>query len=182
MKKTCHSEFGTIATIFIKPVEDAFIDDAHLEKDWQALNFLSKPDLLKARKEYAAFEKLLSANNAAISYFQKDPELSMDALYCRDAAIATDFGMIICNMGKLARRKEPAAQMKSCRAVHLRRTARSRRYPTMAPAASMPAVDLIKGTMPDTTKAIRKCTRLPCCRAIPSSTSIPTSRMFSRPM
>lgn len=113
MKKTCHSEFGTIATIFIKPVEDAFIDDAHIEKDWQALNFLSKPDLLKARKEYAAFEKMLTANHAAISYFQKDPELSMDALYCRDAAIATDFGMIICNMGKQAREKEPAAQMKS---------------------------------------------------------------------
>jgi N-dimethylarginine dimethylaminohydrolase len=113
MKKTCHSEFGTIATMFIKPVEDAFIDDVHIEKDWRALNFLSKPDLLKARKEYLDFEKLLTANNAVISYFQKDPELSMDALYCRDAAIATDFGMIMCNMGKQAREKEPAAQMKS---------------------------------------------------------------------
>jgi len=113
MKNTSHSEYGTIATIFIKPVEDAFIDDAHIDQQWQHLNFLGKPNLEKARMEYAAFEKLLSAKGAAISYFQKDPTLSMDALYCRDAAIATDFGMIICNMGKQARGKEPAAQMKT---------------------------------------------------------------------
>ena len=34
----------------------------------------------------------------------------MDSIYCRDAAIATDRGMIICNMGKEGRRNEPAAE------------------------------------------------------------------------
>jgi N-dimethylarginine dimethylaminohydrolase len=37
----------------------------------------------------------------------------MDSIYCRDAAIATDYGMIICNMGKPARRNEPAAERKA---------------------------------------------------------------------
>ena len=34
----------------------------------------------------------------------------MDSIYCRDAAIATNKGMIICNMGKAARNNEPLAE------------------------------------------------------------------------
>ncbi|MBS1575767.1 MAG: hypothetical protein JST09_10735, partial [Bacteroidetes bacterium] len=34
-------------------------------------------------------------------------------VYCRDAAIATDKGMIICNMGKEARKNEPFAEQKA---------------------------------------------------------------------
>jgi N-dimethylarginine dimethylaminohydrolase len=36
----------------------------------------------------------------------------MDSMYCRDASIATNKGMIICNMGKQARKSEPIAQKK----------------------------------------------------------------------
>ena len=113
MKKTCHSEFGTIQSIFIKPVANAFIDESHLDKEWKTLNFLSKPNLDIARKEYAAFEHLLAISGASPSYFPTDPNLTLDSMYCRDASIATDFGMIICNMGKPARKQEPAAQLKS---------------------------------------------------------------------
>jgi len=52
---------------------------------------------------------LESAPVAIISFPPKDT-LSIDALYCRDASIATDYGMIICNMGKDARKTEPDAQ------------------------------------------------------------------------
>jgi N-dimethylarginine dimethylaminohydrolase len=34
----------------------------------------------------------------------------MDSIYCRDAAIATNRGMIICNMGKEGRKNEPTAE------------------------------------------------------------------------
>ena len=37
----------------------------------------------------------------------------MDSIYCRDAAIATDKGMILCNMGKAARVLEPRAEKKA---------------------------------------------------------------------
>jgi N-dimethylarginine dimethylaminohydrolase len=37
----------------------------------------------------------------------------MDSIYCRDAAIATSKGMIICNMGKEGRKHEPLAQQKA---------------------------------------------------------------------
>ena len=37
----------------------------------------------------------------------------MDSIYCRDAAIATAQGMIICNMGKEGRKNEPLAEQKA---------------------------------------------------------------------
>ena len=37
----------------------------------------------------------------------------MDSIYCRDASIATNKGMIICNMGKPARANEPEAERKA---------------------------------------------------------------------
>ena len=39
-------------------------------------------------------------------FLPENPDLTLDALYCRDASIATDFGMILCNMGKTQRKAE----------------------------------------------------------------------------
>ncbi|ULQ53990.1 dimethylarginine dimethylaminohydrolase family protein [Flavihumibacter fluvii] len=119
MKKTCHSEFGTIQSVFIKPIVNAFIDDNHIEKEWKVLNFTSKPDFEKGRKEYAAFEKLLGITGARISHFPADTVQTLDAMYCRDASIATDYGMIICNMGKPQRKTEPEAHLKSFNEIGL---------------------------------------------------------------
>lgn len=112
MRTTCHSEYGQLSSVYIKPVEQAFIDAATIDRDWRALNFLDRPDLDKALVEYARFEDLLSNTGADIHHFPADPALSIDSIYCRDATIATDFGMIICTMGKPARALEPASQQK----------------------------------------------------------------------
>ena len=113
MKSTYQSEFGKIKSIFIKNVSDAFVNDAAIDKQWKELNFLSKPDLSKARQEYKMFEELLATNGTEVHYFPQDDSVSMDSVYCRDAAIATDHGMIICNMGKPARANEPEAERKA---------------------------------------------------------------------
>lgn len=112
MRTTCHSEYGQLSSVYIKPVEQAFIDATTIDRDWRALNFLDRPDLDKALAEYARFEDLLANTGADIHHFPADPALSIDSIYCRDATIATDFGMIICTMGKPARALEPAAQQK----------------------------------------------------------------------
>jgi N-dimethylarginine dimethylaminohydrolase len=36
----------------------------------------------------------------------------MDSIYCRDASVATNFGMVLCNMGKPQRKGEPHAHRK----------------------------------------------------------------------
>lgn len=111
MSKTCHSEYGKIDTLFIKHVKDAFISDKIIDEQWEQLNYLGKPDFNQAISEYANFEKLLKANCNEVKYLSHDEGVGMDSIYCRDAAIATDHGMIICNMGKEARKQEPAAEL-----------------------------------------------------------------------
>lgn len=107
---SCHSEFGKLKSVFIKGAREAFISDAHLEKNWKPLNYLSKPDFSKAIEEYQSFEALLALSGADLHYFPKNEKVNMDSIYCRDASIATDYGVIICNMGKAGRVAEPRAE------------------------------------------------------------------------
>ena len=108
-----HSESGKLSSLFIKKATAAFIDDAHVSKHWEALNYLGKPAIDKALAEYEAFEKILKDNGAEIFYFPEDDAVNMDSIYCRDASIATSKGMIICTMGKEGRKNEPIAQKKA---------------------------------------------------------------------
>lgn len=112
MKKTCHSEIGRLKSVFIKRPEDAFQSDVLISLQWKDLNFLSKPDYQKAKAEYQKFENIFLENKIDVFHFEKDETVSMDSIYCRDAAIATDHGIIICNMGKAERKTEPNAQQK----------------------------------------------------------------------
>ena len=113
MRFTCHSETGKIKSLFIKNAEQAFISDIHIEAHWEQLNYLGKPDINSASEEYKNFESLIKATGAEIFNFPQDATVNMDSIYCRDAAIATDKGMILCNMGKAARMQEPHAQQKA---------------------------------------------------------------------
>ena len=112
MKLTHHSEYLKLKSVYIKPVENAFVSNEVLSKQWKELNYLSKPEFEKAIEEYEIFENSLKAADVNIHYFSSNEDLSIDSMYCRDAAIATDFGMIICNMGKEGRILEPQAQRK----------------------------------------------------------------------
>ena len=108
-----HSESGKLKSVFIKRVKDAFIDDAHISQHWEALNYLGKPEMNKALIEYEAFEQVFKDNGTEIFYLPHDTTVNMDSIYCRDAAIATAKGMIICNMGKEGRKNEPLAEQKA---------------------------------------------------------------------
>ena len=113
MNSTAHSESGKIKSVFIKNVQGAFISDEHIGQHWQQLNYLDKPDLSKAIDEYKNFESILKEYADKIFYLPQDDSVNMDSIYCRDAAIATNNGMIICNMGKAARGNEPIAEKKA---------------------------------------------------------------------
>ncbi|MEN9696840.1 MAG: hypothetical protein RLZ56_261 [Bacteroidota bacterium] len=110
---SAHSEFGKLKSLFIKKAAAAFISDVHVTEHWEALNYLGKPTIEKAFAEYDAFEKILKENGAEILYLPEDNTVNMDSIYCRDAAIATTKGMIICNMGKAGRINEPGAEQRA---------------------------------------------------------------------
>ena len=108
-KLTCQSEYGKLKSLFIKRPEAALRNQALIDSQWQMLNYLDSPDLSKAIIEYDAFELFFKNNEIELSYFSENEEVTIDSIYCRDASIATDHGIILCNMGKGARLPEPQA-------------------------------------------------------------------------
>lgn len=108
--QTSHSEYLKLETVYLKSVRNAFVSDEVLAEQWQALNYLAKPNFDESIDEYENFETLLLNNNTEVKYFPENPDTKIDSIYCRDASIATDYGMIICSMGKEGRRLEPEAQ------------------------------------------------------------------------
>ncbi|MCB0461360.1 MAG: arginine deiminase family protein [Flavobacteriaceae bacterium] len=111
MKTTYHSEYLKLKEVFVKPAKNAFLSDVHLSEQWEALNYLSKPDFDKALEEYKTFQAYFLNNDIEIHDFPFDENVQIDSIYCRDASIATDFGMIICNMGKGGRINEPQSHL-----------------------------------------------------------------------
>ena len=77
-----HSESGKLNTLFIKKAAAAFINDAHITKHWETLNYLGKPLIEKALTEYESFEQILKDNGAQILYFPEDSTVNMDSIYC----------------------------------------------------------------------------------------------------
>jgi len=118
-KETHQSEYLSLKSVFIKPVANAFVSRNIIEKQWEALHYLSKPDFHKAVEEYKVFEDALVKSGSEIHHFPMDDSLSIDSIYCRDASIATDFGMILCRMGKNGRSYEPEAQKQTYLALNI---------------------------------------------------------------
>tara|TARA_R110002073_G_scaffold40547_5_gene115154 strand:- start:290620 stop:291498 length:879 start_codon:yes stop_codon:yes gene_type:complete len=111
MKTTQHTEYLKLQSVFIKPVKNAFVSDIHISEQWKDLNYLSRPDFDLSIEEYDHFETIFKNNKIEVHHFPFNEKVSIDSIYCRDAAIATDFGLILCNMGKTGRVNEPEAQL-----------------------------------------------------------------------
>jgi N-dimethylarginine dimethylaminohydrolase len=112
MPFTAHSETGKIKSLFIKNAALAFIGETHISQYWEKLHFIGKPDFDISLKEYKKFQAILKEQGIEIDFLPEDPSVNMDSIYCRDASIATNAGMIICNMGKETRANEPRAEQK----------------------------------------------------------------------
>ncbi|MCH7785700.1 MAG: hypothetical protein IIB06_09850 [Bacteroidetes bacterium] len=112
MKTTHHSEYLKLKSVFIKPSKNAFVSNINLDQQWQELNFLSQPHFDTAINEYKIFEDFIKKKGIDIYHFPFDNTVTIDSIYCRDASIATNFGMILCNMGKVGRINEPKSQRK----------------------------------------------------------------------
>ena len=113
MKETHHSEYLKLLTLYLKSAESSFHSEEQLSEQWEQLQFLSKPSFEESLKEYHRFQLFLASKNIALSFFPEHEQTEIDSIYCRDASIATDFGMIICNMGKKGRLHEPKAQLET---------------------------------------------------------------------
>ena len=116
---TYQSETGAIQNLILKHARDAFRSQAAVDEQWQGLNYCGCPDFARAEAEYERFAARLRDSGITLHYLPADAATGMDSLYTRDAAVVSDRGIILCNMGKAARRSEPEAQEKLYRSLGL---------------------------------------------------------------
>ncbi len=114
MAGTAQSDTGRLKRVMLRHVRDAFHSQAAVDAQWEMLNYTSRPDFAAACEEYDWFAGLLMDRGVEIDYLPADDALSLDALYPRDTAIATDQGIISCSMGKEARMDEPNSTKGAC--------------------------------------------------------------------
>jgi N-dimethylarginine dimethylaminohydrolase len=113
MKVTRHSEYLKLASVYLKSAKNSFLSEEELSEHWETLQYLSKPNFKKSLEEYAAFQTFFREKNISTCFFPINRKTKIDSIYSRDASIATDFGIIICNMGKQGRIHEPYAQLEA---------------------------------------------------------------------
>lgn len=109
MASGTQSDVGRIERILLKHARDAFRDDTVIATEWRELNYLAPPDFSRATEEYDRLVSLFDAWGIEVILAPADPEVGLDSIYVRDAAVISDRGAILCNMGKRARRSEPRA-------------------------------------------------------------------------
>ncbi len=107
MSTTAHSEYLPLVSVLLNPVRHAIVSREKLQAEWEGLNYTSLPHYADALLEYEAFEALFRDKGIAIDYLPPSATTTIDALYCRDASVVTDHGVVLCNMGKLKRGDEP---------------------------------------------------------------------------
>ncbi|MFC1639140.1 dimethylarginine dimethylaminohydrolase family protein [Gemmatimonadota bacterium] len=110
MRLTLQSEVGAIQRLIVKHSRDAFESDDAIKAQWRELHYEGPPDFARAEMEYDEFAELLQGFEIETHFLPNTPGIGLDSIYVRDAVILCDKGAILCNMGKKARKAEPAAQ------------------------------------------------------------------------
>ncbi|MBU0984754.1 MAG: amidinotransferase [candidate division Zixibacteria bacterium] len=110
---TFQSDTGTLNTIILRHARDAFVSQAVLNDQWRALNYTDCPDYDRAIKEYDCFVESIAQSTTNIRFLPPTDSPGIDSIYVRDTMLTTNRGIILCNMGKEARRGEPAEARES---------------------------------------------------------------------
>ena len=108
---TCsQSDIGAIRHVIVKHVRDGFENDQAIDRQWQALGYMDRPNFDQAVEEYEKFIATLSESGIKVHFLPTVDRTGLDSIYTRDASIVCEKGMILCNMGKAQRSAEPSAQ------------------------------------------------------------------------
>jgi N-dimethylarginine dimethylaminohydrolase len=102
------NEYSRLKAVAVRHPRDAFAPYTSSCDIWEKLDWLDRPDVEAARTEFDIFTGIIHESGADIIMQPAGQGLSPDALYVRDATLITPVGIIECNMGKPARRTEPA--------------------------------------------------------------------------
>lgn len=103
------NETSQIRRVLMKHARDAFVSQSRLAAEWRDLNYLGEPDFKKACAQSDALATILVDLGCSVEWVPADDAVSIDSIYVRDNAIVSEKGVVLCRMGKEARRPEPDA-------------------------------------------------------------------------
>jgi arginine deiminase len=110
------SDVDRLTRVLMKHPREAFVDQATIDGQWEALNFPAPPDLGRALDEFEHFLELVRSFGSDVLLLPRDRLATLDSIYTRDASIVSPRGVILCEMGKPMRAGEPVAQERALRA------------------------------------------------------------------
>jgi N-dimethylarginine dimethylaminohydrolase len=105
----CQSMIGALRAVLLKRPQEAFTDQRRIAEQWRALNYFGEPDFETACDQHEQLTDVLKRIGADVIYAPQAEDTGLDSVYVHDPVIVSNGGAILCNMGKDARRGEPAA-------------------------------------------------------------------------
>ncbi len=97
------NEYSQIKEVAIRSPLAGFIDNDKISREWEALRYHAKPDMLLAISEYKYFKSLLTDDGMEVIDLPPSKKLTLDSIYTRDTILLCDKGLILCNMGRASR-------------------------------------------------------------------------------
>ena len=114
MKTRCQSMVRELKTVLMKHPEKVYKNEASLKSQWSDLNYLEQPKLSKSIVDYNYFVNLVSKAGTTVEFLPESDKTGLDSLYTHDPAVVTNRGVILCNLGKDARKGESGAVEDYC--------------------------------------------------------------------
>ncbi len=111
-KVRSQSMVGTLKIVLMKHPKQAYGSQTEITHQWESLNYNGPPDLSKAFSDYDRFLALITENGSSVEFLPHSEDTGLDSIYTHDPVVVTNGGIILCNMGKMARKSEPGAMGK----------------------------------------------------------------------
>lgn len=101
-----HSMVAPLRRVMVCPPASAGWAQPEKAARWRDLNYLLAPDASAAQAQHDALRRELEAAGAEVLALAPGDALSIDAVYCHDASLVTNFGSIPLRPGKACRAGE----------------------------------------------------------------------------
>jgi len=109
-----HSMTGELLRVMVCSPGNAGWNISGKAAAWRDLGFQHAPDFAAAQRQHEILCRLLSDCGAEVVSLPPTKSLTLDAVYAHDASLATDYGLVLMNLGKKNRVPEAQAHADFC--------------------------------------------------------------------
>ncbi len=115
MRCGSQSMVAPLQRVIVKRPQEAYRNQFIIQEQFQELNYVEEPDMVRAVDEHAVLVRLLESFGAEVLTLPVDDRTGLDSIYTHDPGIVTDAGAILFKTGKLLRRGEGPAMADAMR-------------------------------------------------------------------